>query len=775
MEKSEENNLKEKLEYLNLDLENIPDFLYKYQPLEFRAANGVYDNEQIVYKHIPINKIQILITPTTKNAELKVKYAGGLALHKYIDMNDAENVERYTVFLNMLNLMEIDEVEEIEKTQRKLNEAIPFRVRYQKSYKWQIYYSQVSDIYFMLVPVEDLEYNYMFYLLKKQIEYMNYEEENIPKIYVPVNYLDYSREIYNRAELKDVENYLWLLTGTWVNIYEVYNRNNESSIHILGVAKVYDDVKAEFKVELSNKEDANNFYKLIKALFILKTELNQFYKFDVRINENSELEFYYNSEKLTLDTIPDFIKREYKIISDELIRKNLSSNYLEQVLTIVKKDCLKKEKEFLEKERQISTFLEYKRTFFGKIKIFFSNKKKKTNDKKEKDEEKEEVQEVKPAEVSNAEVLEEIVETKHNYTIEDLVIVYSLYDKKEKHVKDLNMDIKAMNHRIKNLDRKIENATIYIKEIEKHKKSIFEFWKFANKDELPALAEGELMPENKKLNKAFNYEFDFEDLGNKIDKKQRDKLSKDEINSVFLTRTNVLKGINIIRKEEITKEDEDALSVLLEELKQDLDNEKYNAIDFDIFGSMLEDKTQIKTIANKHHRETEKNKYQILNVSKNTTIDEFYSILKSINENINQAIKKIKFIYDMPVYKTMPSTITELEKLNVFSINAVSSMEKNNNADINLYKINIKTGEDALFYTNIIFFDNYNKTLPIGMNLSNDVLLDFDNLRLQLKSKKIFMTNLYSNNDEDAIKLEVIKVNVIEYDCMENLVVPDPE
>ena len=35
-----------------------------------------------------------------------------------------------------------------------------------------------------------------------------------------------------------------------------------------------------------------------------------------------------------------------------------------------------------------------------------------------------------------------------------------------------------------NTKKKIENATLYIKEIDQHKKSLFDFWKFANKDEV---------------------------------------------------------------------------------------------------------------------------------------------------------------------------------------------------------------------------------------------------------------------------------------------------
>ena len=44
------------------------------------------------------------------------------------------------------------------------------------------------------------------------------------------------------------------------------------------------------------------------------------------------------------------------------------------------------------------------------------------------------------------------------------------------------MDIHALEASVDRLTKKIENAKKYIEEIEEHKKSIFEFWSFVNKD-----------------------------------------------------------------------------------------------------------------------------------------------------------------------------------------------------------------------------------------------------------------------------------------------------
>ena len=47
------------------------------------------------------------------------------------------------------------------------------------------------------------------------------------------------------------------------------------------------------------------------------------------------------------------------------------------------------------------------------------------------------------------------------------------------------------------IKRKIKNATAYINEIESHKKSIFDFWKYTSKDEVNLLNESEQLNEKK--------------------------------------------------------------------------------------------------------------------------------------------------------------------------------------------------------------------------------------------------------------------------------------
>lgn len=88
------------------------------------------------------------------------------------------------------------------------------------------------------------------------------------------------------------------------------------------------------------------------------------------------------------------------------------------------------------------------------------------------------------------------------------------------------------------LNTKIDNADLYIKEIDKHKKSIFEFWKFTSKDEIQTLNKGQEtdQEQKEKISKSFDYETDIEDLGKTVDEIQRRKLSKNETDAIFAAK-----------------------------------------------------------------------------------------------------------------------------------------------------------------------------------------------------------------------------------------------
>lgn len=84
---------------------------------------------------------------------------------------------------------------------------------------------------------------------------------------------------------------------------------------------------------------------------------------------------------------------------------------------------------------------------------------------------------------------------------------------------------------------------------------------------------------------------------------------------------------------------------------------------------------------------------------------------------------------------------------------------------INLYKINVKEGTNGVAFTNIIFYDNQNKTLPLGMDLSTKVILNTAKLHLNLLSKTFKVAKLEDEKD-DFSEVLVKDVEVYEYEIV---------
>ena len=77
-----------------------------------------------------------------------------------------------------------------------------------------------------------------------------------------------------------------------------------------------------------------------------------------------------------------------------------------------------------------------------------------------------------------------------------------------------------------------------------------------------------------------------------------------------------------------------------------------------------------------------------------------------------------------------------------------------------LYKVNVPENTKLIFYTNITFFENNNQTLPLGMDVSQESLINMDLYDLELKNKDEFNINFFKDEFTNFVK----KVNVYEYD-----------
>lgn len=751
--------IKEKLNVLGLDLENLPTFLTETKPIIFNPSRLNNDKELKVYKYVPIKDIEIYCTTAHRDDPIKEKYSKSMPLGRFIEESEHDS-EKSAELLNVFERISDISIKRVALEQSKMADKIPFTVHYPKNQLWQIYYSADTDRYFMLVSVKEDTFDELYYLLKKKIEIEKNNKDE--KIFVPISYVNYSEKFLSNKEINDIENYLWVFTKNWSLTYEVYDLDDKLTIQIVGETPIYDSLKTMYKIILHSKEEAEEFYKLTKALFILQTELGNRYSFTTQINENNGIEFFYEGKKISYGDLPEFIKEKYIETEAEIKKFNQKSFKLEQKLKDLKAELKKEEAEYFIKQKEISTYLECKKTFFGKVKYFFSKKKNKPKEEIEEVENKEETKEPKP--------IQGYTDDKKYHTIDDLVTVQALYEKSERYVKDLTQDIKAMELRIVNTKKKIENATLYIQEIDQHKKSLFDFWKFANKDELLELDTGDEIYEGdaQKIKKKFDYEYDFEDFGIAYDKLERTKFSKQELDSIYVASTNVLPIINMLKNGDM---DKDVLEEQLRSLKSEYFTSSNSTlgskIDFDIFGSMKDDPTQVKYLNNKSHRENEKDKFQILNINKKIDIFDFTEKLQLITSSLNEAMHKIKFDYDMPIYK-VASINEKLHKtdFNVLNINAEREIESYDNkfeTAVKLFKLNFKEGYPAVFLTNATYYDNTNNTLPNGMDVTSKVIIDADMFEYELVKKEKMKTNRYFNIPE-TLYPRILTIYIEEYD-----------
>ena len=753
--KNKSQEIKKKLEYIGLNLEEIPETLKLVENLYFQPKAGVDEKKYKQYKFVSPKEIEILLSPTNRLEDIKEKYAKAEPLAVYLDSKSEENKEKYETFLRMLEEVKIEDIEKIEQEQQAINKKIPFKIRYTGNYLWQIYYSETSEKYFMIVPTEDKDYSTFFYVLKKQIE-----KKKAGKIFVPICNADYSRELLNKTEIQSLENYLWTFTKDWPSIYEVYDKNDKASLQIIGETEVYGKIKSQYKVKLSNKIEATKFFKLAKALFILQSEIPHYYKFTTQINKEGSLEFYFNNDLLTYDDLSDWLNDEYKKLI-EIEKENIKQNKEMQInLKTLQKQTEELEAEYISKEKQISTYLECKKTFFGKVKYYFKYSGKKSKNKPKNNKEKVNVEEIEE------EKQEEKI--KKQYTIDELIQKGKNAYEQEIKLKNNKMDFNAIKLKNINLVKKIENATAYINEIDSHKKSIFEFWKYTNKDEIKELAEAEEIQEPIKTHsKIFDYKEDFEDFGITMDKIQKKVLTKDELDSIYLATTNQIEVINKLKTDSITvKELEEYLKQIKKDLQEDKSITEEEAID--IFGGLAEDTRKITKLANKSHREQPKNKYSILRISKSLKTIEYKAELNEIISTIEETINKISLGQNLSGYKWIPEDENiDTNEFNIFNLDVEkeieSAIKESVTGKINLYKMNFEKGIKAVAFSNCIYYDNQNKTLPEGMDLDTRILANILDTDITLLNKKVIRVGILENENDDLSKLIIKTINLLEY------------
>lgn len=760
------------LKYLGIDDGNFPDYLKEYNPVSFRTSRMQNDKDHKLFQYVPINKIEILFTPKRRNDNIQEKYSEAVPLSKYLDFED-ENDEQSATLFNILARLNINEVEKIEEFQNSVKEKEPFLVKFNKDHLWQIYYSSETNTYFMLVCTKEDTFAEFFYLLKKKIEYGAGKFDEVPKIYVPISYVNYSGSFLSNDEITDLENYMWYFTKEWPLIFEVYDPNNKLSFQIIGTTYVYENIKSYYKEKFESKEDVIKFFKLLKALFIMQTEIKNHFSFITQIDENNRLQFSYNDKNIDYDSLHEFIRDEYIYCIDAINEQIKESKKLNNSLSKLRLKTKEKEEEYLSYQNQISTFLDYKKSFFGKVRYFLkgskvSDKKKKLSPKKEASEEKKESNDNYKNKLE-MHTIDTIDTQKDYYTLEDLVVIFSNREKNTRIIDDINNDTKAISSKLDTLTRKTKNAKLYIDEIDNHRKSIFDFWRYANKDDNLALEEGKAEDTSnvvpKKVRKVFNFETDFQEYTEDMDLYQRTTLSKDELDALFVANTDLLDIINNINN----KINNEKIEAKLNELKEKFEHDRLiiSKETFDIFGNIKNDNTKTQYIGSKSHRENEKDLLKILSINKSIELKEFKEKLKSIKSNLDSANQKIKSKADMYLYKVIAENDNIKENgYEIFDINVENCLKDYNCGDettLKIIKLNFLNNYPINYYTNSTLFDNTNKTLPLGMDLSTKVIIDMEDFDFKLDNQIDFKTNNYLNKDNGIDYPKVYDIVLLEY------------
>ena len=77
--------ISDKLEYLGLDLDKKPEKIKKFEPLEYRISKFYDEKQYRQYRYVPINDIQILLSPTNRLDDLSEKYKKARPLYDYLE------------------------------------------------------------------------------------------------------------------------------------------------------------------------------------------------------------------------------------------------------------------------------------------------------------------------------------------------------------------------------------------------------------------------------------------------------------------------------------------------------------------------------------------------------------------------------------------------------------------------------------------------------------------------------------------------------------------
>ena len=732
--------LNKNIKYIGLNLNDIPDFLKKNKIAECNLAKEYRDKTYKVYKYIDVNDIQIFITSAGSMSNIQNKCKEAKTIGEYLSNEELKNS-----FIQMAENVSIEKLEELENEQDRFDITYPYTINYKNALKWRVYYSSNTKKYFMLVSSMEKETEAMFLLLKKQIQ--SNKEKIAIKIFIPIANEGYSENFLNSSQITEIENNLWFFTKKWPSVYEVVDIYGKRSMHIIGKNTVYENVESFYKILIKDKNEAIEKYELLKELFLIESNLKDEYNFNIKIDEKGLFQIFYKDQELSLNSMNEFLNSQ----AEEKINKTQelidSIEQLETKLGEGKQELEKKTEDYNFKQNQIVTFLQCKRTFLGRFKYFFKSGKKRKKINK--------IPGVQKVEIIDDEVLTEIYEKKEFYYIEDLLAICRILNKYMENFKTKSEEFKNISNKNEILSQKIKNADLFINEIESHKHSIFEFWKFTNKDIPNKLTEAEKIQKEEENNNGneFNFLQDIEKLEKQMDNIQMDKLSKNELDAIFISK-DYINIINALCKKELDNTDIDYINEVLENDKKNFEKEKLNQ-NIIYYDARQNINVHIKEVK----KDILKNKFKIMNFSEDIELEAFKENLLKVKRILEKAYNKISVPYNIPVYNVLKNNQMHEWSLNNLDLQEEITEEKDINLDI--IKYNIPKNSPALFYTNHVLYLQIENDKNVNSK-ERKVLINLNEFEISLKGKHKEKICIQNNEYDNVVKT----IKIYEYDLV---------
>ena len=132
-----------------------------------------------------------------------------------------------------------------------------------------------------------------------------------------------------------------------------------------------------------------------------------------------------------------------------------------------------------------------------------------------------------------------------------------------------------------------------------------------------------------------------------------------------------------------------------------------------------------------------------------TTLDDFKERMREIGILVNEAYQKLTAQYDMTLYYSKRNKGYIVGDIDPYKILRDKEVKK-------IYKMQTSRDTHLIYFSNIMFYDNKNKTLPLGMDKSTEFITKVG------ENRKISDVDLNLLIPKDLFNVEIRKIKLVE-------------